>query len=152
AQVCGTHAGEERLPRETGRGRAGSGGTGVAAWLPPGDHGPGNAAHDGIRTDDTIAAKPSDTAYPRDGGDFARRREASRPRLEGRSFGILDQTGAGRSVAGGSGATDGQGGGTSGCAGRVSEYGEQPAQEVSRTRRGRLHVHAARPGDDFQFG
>ena len=41
---------------------------------------------------------PTDSQYPGDGGHVARRRQASRPRNEGRCNGFPDQTGAGRPV------------------------------------------------------
>src|SRR5689334_5224340 len=116
AQIRGTHAGEKRLPREAGRRRPRGRGTCFATRLPPGDHRPRNAPHDGVRVDGAIAPEPVDATHSGDGRNFARRCQASRPCDEGRRVGLLNETGSGGSVDCGGRTTHGNGGATPGRA------------------------------------
>ena len=105
SEVCWPHAGKEWVSCKARGGRSGSRRTRHTTWLPSCNHRSGNAADDRIRTDGAIATEPHNASNSGHGGHFAGRRKASRSRFERRRFGLLDQTGAGRPIVCGSGAT-----------------------------------------------
>ena len=98
AQVRGPHAGEGRLPRQARLRRPGGAGDCDLQRLRPGDHRSGDAAHQRIRIDAASAADAAHQQGSGDGGDLARRGQASRARAEGRRGGVHGQAGAGRIV------------------------------------------------------
>ena len=99
-QVCRPHAGKSRLPCAPRLRRTGGAGDRRAGRGRPGGDRPGDAAHQRLRTDASLAAKSGDARDSGDGCHLARRQQAPRPRRARRRQGVHGQAGAGRTIGG----------------------------------------------------